>query len=368
MKITGYSDKLSAAPGETIKFMVNCELPTYAVDVVRIICGDTNPAGPGVKEKVVRTPVSKTYKGRKQAIETGSYAIIPGSPVLDSLESFSVQAMIWPTTPEKGRQVIMAKFHVRAKAGFALLISERDSSLGLLLGDGQGNEETVTTGKPLLAREWYFVAASYDAETRQVTLYQEPLVHYPLVSDAAEIHTKSKLKRVGQSSAPLTFAVLRNNRGKPQLDGKYNGKIDSPRLANRVVSRAEMEALKNGPVPTSLKNAIVGAWDFSRDITSLKVTDTSPHLLHGAIVNLPARGMKGYNWTGEVMNWRAAPEQYGAIHFHDDDLYDAQWEVDFALAIPATLKSGLYAARLRSGDEEEYIPFTVKPVPGKEKK
>jgi len=66
MKITGYCDRLSAAPGETIKFMVNCELPTYIVDVVRIICGDANPAGPGVKEKAVKTPVSKTYKGRRQ--------------------------------------------------------------------------------------------------------------------------------------------------------------------------------------------------------------------------------------------------------------------------------------------------------------
>jgi N,N-dimethylformamidase len=98
------------------------------------------------------------------------------------------------------------------------------------------------------------------------------------------------------------------------------------------------------------------------------VTDTSPNLLHGEVVNLPARGMKGYNWTGEVMNWQQAPEQYGAIHFHDDDLYDASWHVDFELTLPTTMKSGLYAARLKSGDEEEYIPFVVRPVSGKEKK
>src|SRR5262245_4606163 len=84
MKITGYFDKLSAAPGETLNFMVNCELPTYTVEVVRIICGDTNPKGPGVKEKVVKTPVNKTYKGRKQIIEAGSYLTIPSNPVLES--------------------------------------------------------------------------------------------------------------------------------------------------------------------------------------------------------------------------------------------------------------------------------------------
>ena len=32
------------------------------------------------------------------------------------------------------------------------------------------------------------------------------------------------------------------------------------------------------------------------------------------------------------------------------------------------MQSGLYAARLRSGAEEDYIPFVVKPAPGKEQK
>ena len=29
MKITGYADKISARPGETLQFMVNCERPRY---------------------------------------------------------------------------------------------------------------------------------------------------------------------------------------------------------------------------------------------------------------------------------------------------------------------------------------------------
>ncbi len=368
MRITGYCDKLSAAPGETIKFMVNCELSAYTAEVVRIICGDTNPQGPGVKEKVVKTPVNKTYKGRKQAIEAGSYVVIPSTPLLESLGSFSLQAMIWPTTPGKGRQVIMAKFRDRDKSGMALVISERDGSIALVLGDGHGNEDLIATGKPLLAREWYFVGASYDAETREVAIYQEPYVQYPLVSDAAEVHTKAKISGIGRNQSPLLFAAFRSGAGRGKLDGKYNGKLDSPRLTNRVLNRAEMEMLKQGPVPTQLSSVVLGSWDFSRDIHSLKVTDTSPNSLHGGVVNMPARAMKGYNWTGDVMNWREAPQQYGAIHFHDDDLYDAGWEVDFTLTIPAAMKSGLYAARLGAGEEEEHIPFVVKPAPGKEKK
>jgi len=53
MRIVGYSDQLSMMPGRTIRFMVNCEgAEKYRVDLVRLIHGDTNPAGPGFKEEV----------------------------------------------------------------------------------------------------------------------------------------------------------------------------------------------------------------------------------------------------------------------------------------------------------------------------
>ena len=59
-----------------------------------------------------------------------------------------------------------------------------------------------------------------------------------------------------------------------------------------------------------------------------------------------------------------APGEYGAIHFHRDDLEDAGWEADFELTIPADLPSGIYAAWLRAGDDEDYLPFTVRPPRG----
>src|SRR5690606_3782111 len=85
--------------------------------------------------------------------------------------------------------------------------------------------------------------------------------------------------------------------------------------------------------------------------------------LDGLAVNLPARGMKGHNWTGEAMTWPQKPEHYGAIHFHEDDLADACWEPDFELTIPASAKSGVYAVRLRTaGGGEDYIPLFVRPA------
>ncbi len=98
------------------------------------------------------------------------------------------------------------------------------------------------------------------------------------------------------------------------------------------------------------------------------IHDASPNALHGRTTNLPARAMKGWNWTGEYMDWKTRPEQWGAIHFHEDDLYDAAWATDFSLTVPETMRSGLYAARLRTARGEDYVPFTVTPAPGREKR
>ena len=145
MKITGYSDKISVRPGETIQFMVNCELPRYKVEIVRLICGDLNPAGPGVKEQVVQTAANTSYPGRKQTIEAGSYVTIPDRPLLGQLNSFTFQVMLWPTTPDTGTQVIASKWRDRNKSGFAVII--QDGNLALQLGDGKGNVEVFGTKK-----------------------------------------------------------------------------------------------------------------------------------------------------------------------------------------------------------------------------
>ena len=85
---------------------------------------------------------------------------------------------------------------------------------------------------------------------------------------------------------------------------------------------------------------------------------------------MPSRGMPGHNWTADHMSFTVAPQEYGAIHFHDDAVDDARWEVDFEFPVPEDLKSGVYAARLRLGGQdtpgsEDYIPFIVRPPAGR---
>ena len=101
LKITGYSDKYSAHPGEEVKFYINAEYnDSYEVQLVRLIHGETNPEGPGYKEAEIDASGNGTYQGKNQRIHGGSYIIMPQHDNLN-LESFTMQAYIFPTTQIK---------------------------------------------------------------------------------------------------------------------------------------------------------------------------------------------------------------------------------------------------------------------------
>jgi N,N-dimethylformamidase len=361
-KIVGYSDKIGARPGETVSFMVSCEGgQSYKANIVRIINGDTNPHGPGYKEEVIPTGVTGTYKGREQKIRAGSYAVVPHSALFDGLESFTVQAMAWPTTPEKGWQSLVSLWDESIKSGFILGIGPR-GALTLRLGDASGNVAEVTSGKPMLVREWHLAAASYDAKQREVRLYQVPSREYVMTDAAAEVIEKVAVNP-GRPTVPLVIAAhyVGSHGNRLVTGGHYNGKLDRPAIAKTVLSRLEIEQGFHGTLPDRLKPSVVARWDFSREICSERIVDISANRLDGETVNLPTRAMKGANWSGREMCWRHAPEENGAIHFHDDDIYDAAWDVDFALTVPDDLKSGIYAAHVQCDADEDYIPFVVRP-------
>ncbi|MGH6954573.1 MAG: N,N-dimethylformamidase beta subunit family domain-containing protein, partial [Alphaproteobacteria bacterium] len=135
--IAGYTDKISVAPGERIKVMVSCEdgARQYRARVVRLISTDDHPDGPGLVERPIRTEVEGTYPGRKQRTCIGSSVVVPRAPALETLESFTAQAMIWPTMPGAGRQTILGTWSEERGAGFALELDET-GALALRLGGG----------------------------------------------------------------------------------------------------------------------------------------------------------------------------------------------------------------------------------------
>jgi N,N-dimethylformamidase len=364
MNVVGYADRLSVAVGETIRFMVSCTEPTYRADLVRLIHGDPNPRGPGFKEEVVETVANREYPGRVQEIHTGSYVRVPSSPHCTPSAGFTLQAWIFPTTPRKGEQGLLTKWSADNQ-GYGLFL-DANGALSVWLGGRDGQIERVASNAPLREREWYFVAASYDAHSGEVRLYQEPLRAWPQEQTHTQVRRTVDLRGLVDHPTPFLMAAhwSEGTGGDTVAGGHLNGKIDSPRLFARALSPDEIAALRWGASPHTFGAGLVAAWDFSADIVSSTVTDTAPHRLHGHTINMPTRAVTGYNWTGRETDYRHAPQEYGAIHFHDDDLDDARWQVDFALTIPAQLRSGVYSMRLRTSGGEDHIPFFVRPKKG----
>lgn len=374
ISIHGYSDRLSAAAGERIKFMVSVEgADRYRATIVRLINGDANPAGPGPREEVIAAAVNGDYRGRFQPIHAGSYVVIDDpDELLNVGNALGVHAFIMPTTPSKGIQPIIGRYDPRQRTGWLLMI-DADGRLALMIGDGAGHLVHIAAPTRLATGVWYSAGASYDQATGRAVVHLAPVVNSvnstvgrvaPL--PAAVVH-EVETERIAFHSAAVTtiagWASGRTAAGTPALRGVYNGKIDRPLIYGRALERAELAMLAAGHESDS--RGLIARWDFAdgigpRGVPVDRVTDTSGNDLHGRCVNAPARAMTGYNWSGREEHFVHAANEYGAIHFHDDDLEDARWESDFELIVPESMASNVYAAKVSAGDAIDYIPFVVR--------
>ncbi|MDE0942850.1 MAG: N,N-dimethylformamidase large subunit [Alphaproteobacteria bacterium] len=331
--LIGYSDRLSGRPGDTISFKVSSiSQEPFEAELFRSISADPNPAGPGMIEHPVASSLSGSYPSRVQKFYPGSYAIANGD-LPSTSNDFRLSATIWPTLPLKGKQAILSVGDI------TLMIDESGNVAG------QAGDQRVNTIAPLETRVWYRVWLSYDGNTLSVG--QEP------VKAGHDTTGSTSARGIELSGRPIIGAMeadddnsSANNGVSNGIGAHFNGKIEAPTIHGN-------------------DGALLAQWDFTRDFSSTHIEDTSHNGLHGTLVNLPARAMTGSGWSGRDMCFRHAASEYGAIHFHDDDIYDFGWETDFTFTIPDDLASGAYHARISCNGHEDFIPFFVVPPLGK---
>ncbi len=312
--ILGYLDRLSARPGETIAVKVSSQSSApYAADLVRIIHADPNPAGPGVKLAPVPCAFAGQYPSRPQGVRPGSYGVVDGAPAVP--EGGAIRLRVQPGLLAAAQPVLAL--------GDAVL---RVAADGVRLEVAGAVVAAVVA--PMLERCWYEVKAAF-AEGR-VRLTQRALQTSWGVADSGEADGACPPPAGGR----LLFAA-------DPAGGRFDGRLEDPALL--------------GP-----GGAALASWDFSIGIDTDRIAGAYP----GRLVNLPTRGVRGARWTGGEMDWKHAPREYAAIHFHADDLYDAEWLTDFTVTLPDDLRSGVYGVRLRADADEDIIPFFALPPRG----
>ncbi len=353
--LTAYCDEISVAPGDTIRCMVNCEgASSFRAELLRVVCGDEYPGGPGYRADTIDVDLGSPFPARRQPIHPGSYAIVPAESLLPELSDFSLTLWIWPTTPAKGRQALIAA------GGLFLGLDGEGTPLVELSAAGQ--RFAVRGTGPLLERHWYLLAVSYDASRGELTLLHRPHRRYAAIAGADAGLAQGAAGPWRLSAGPLTMSASLVENGAPT--DHFNGKIEAPRLFSVALAPDALTAAAMAREGDLVREGLLAAWDFSQAIPSLRIHDVSGQGRHGTLVNLPARAVTGFRWTGECQNWTERPDHYGAIHFHDDDLHDLGWSPSFALTIPAGLRSGVYAFRLSAGETEYFTPFAVRAPKG----
>ena len=340
--------------------MVSSRSSSYKANIVRLRHVDTNPKGPGFKYDELLSDFSGEYEGRHQSIRTGSSVMVPHAPQFDCVDGFTLASWIFPTTPEQRKQTLLSKWSEADDSGYALIVDH--GRVGLCVGNGSGIVQKAVVPTAMKSAQWYFVGATYDATVGKAVIYQYPKSRWPADDLNEMLEVQDACWDVGsnQHSFLLAASWERGEDGKSKTSAHFNGKIDSPQIFNRALDLQEVATLKSGNTNVATE-ALVARWDLTQEISSQRVIDVSPNKLHGQTVNMPMRAVVGHNWSGSEVDFRVRPDEYGAIHFHDDDLEDVGWDVDFEWTLPDDWPSGIYAARLHDGEMEDFIPFAVTP-------
>jgi N,N-dimethylformamidase len=375
-QIFGYSDRFAARPGEALSFHVSCEHVTnYQASLVRLRHGFTGDAGPGFLETAVPAEFEGTYRGAWFACQPGSYVEVPDEAgKLGAPDDFLIEAHVFSTLPlgarsghfgayhvtqnsfgeSSGMQAVLGNWSEAAQTGYALALDQGKATF--IWNDGVTTQR-LSLEAAVEAHQWYKLRVRIVTSEGKVHLEQVPMANImnrhaaQTTGSAVQSASAAIAQRWSTSEAPFRIGALARKDGYRWLAASaFNGKIGGV-----TIWRGASEPAQD----------VVAAWHFGQSnradgLLLGAVVDKSPNKLHGHCHNTPTRGVTGHRFAGLVEDFRLVPDEYDAIHFHDDDITDAEWPAAFTFKVPQDLPAGVYAAKLTSEDAEYYIPFFVR--------
>jgi len=366
--VLGYAWPLVASPGEEITFQLSSPTLSSAEAVlVRVRCGDPDPNGPGLRLEELPASFDRTIGLTHQPIRPGSCAVVADAPPLSALRSFTAGAFLWPTLPGERAQTVLSRWCGDTSEGWRLGLDET-GRLEFVLAM-QGKSWRVATTEPLLSREWVLAGAAWDADAGRIRIMVRSADPQAGRDRSQVVEAEGPTSMRWPEATPLAIAAHASTAGKETFEGFYDGKIDRPRLYAAAETLDGLHRLCETTSFPTTDQRLLGAWDFSRGMATDQVTDLSTQHLHGTLRQMPTRAVTGANWDGSTDRWTDCPAQYGAIHFHSDDVADAEWKPTLRFRVPTDWKSGFYALRLRAmqGAEpvESFVGFFVRAEIGK---
>ena len=329
--IAGYSDKLSARPGETVTFFVSSHArEAFKATLHRSISADPNPDGPGIIEDDASTYFNPSwFASRYQGFTPGSFAQSTIDLQADIKSDLVIKLWFMPKVLVAADQTLLAW-------GTVSIILDQQGMITAKLADGI----SVSTSVAIKCNHWHSLEFKVAASGVVALDVKSMMTAKADIEIAKNSQTEFDLAQMFPISvkAPVRIAA-----GFGDARCCFNGKIEAP------------EILVDG--------SLIAKWDFSQDISSLSVKAIAgPDFL---LRNAPTRGVTGRKWDATEFCWRHKPDHYAAISFHDDDIYDFEWDSDFEFVIPDDMPSGIYIMRIEADGHYDAMPFFVCPPLGK---
>jgi N,N-dimethylformamidase len=363
VRLGGYFEEPAVTGGETAELKLSGDGPAE-LEVVRMIHGDPNPDGPGVKSEPAGWEGPRELSLGPQVLDLGSYIEIPDAPWLAIGRSMTLGLWIYPTRLTGDWQAIAAKW-APGDIAFGLFCAGH----GLLVAGVSYDGERVEwcTGRQFVASDtWQHVAMVLDGESGTLS------VHHHAPDSPTDLErrrrggqpTARSSKRIAPGSlhasgAPLLLGALADDEtGRHRAH--FNGKLAAPVLLGAAADAALLDRLRDGEGVADAPD-LRGAWDFSAAVTTARAPDLSEHGHDALLVNCPTRAVTGPAWAGtEASVYTDDPARYDAVHLHDDDLGDAGWSTTCVVRPPADARPGIYVARVRTERDAISLPLVVR--------
>lgn len=342
--IHAYAERFSVNPGETLGLGVSTDASKFDARCVRLLHGDPNPSGPGTIMEPVAWIGRTEHEGENQPLRIGSYAKIPGLRSIPG--EFTLGCWVLATAPTKGGECVIFAWGERNEI---LLHITPQNRLHLRLAD-----RSVECSLHVAWGRWYFVGFAYNAATLRAKLFVG--IHGAL---GPEVRGFTSGRLPDGTDSGLLIAGKQARAG---VEASFNGKIGQISLWSFFSDDIDLCRLQNGWSPDR-RGTLLGEWDFSQRIDSDQLVDRSGWQRHGKLYQAPTRGVTGPSFTGpDSKVWLAAPNEYNAAHFHQDDLEDADWKLRVVVNVPSEARSGIYAVLLKDSNGAEWsCPFIVRP-------
>ncbi|OKL63373.1 hypothetical protein UA08_01695 [Talaromyces atroroseus] len=350
-EIIGYAEPWIVAPGDSVAIKISCTEPEYKYRTVRLIQGIDLEHSPKKAEVEVEEIPRGQRQGRFQTSQPGSFGYVPNWSPPNAAEGLQISFYVQPWLLDCSHaQTLVSTLNPATHTGFSIALNNQ-GLLDISVGTGHG-VATIATGLKLHQKTWSKIKLVFSGRSIQVNLTPIPFKVEPIPPPTAfegQLDAKAVLFRPG----PLLIAASQssavgNSRSdqRPPVTDFFNGRID----------RLTLKTSAQQPL-------ILAKYDFSLEISSDRIIDVSGRGHNGILVNAPTRAVTGHDWDGSECDWTRAKFGYGAIHFHDDDLDDAEWQTDFNITIPSNARSGAYAVEVEAlnGRDTDSITFFVRP-------